>query len=287
MPFIVSFWLCVLIVSVVVLYVISGDLWWRGETQERVWFQTSPVSSPQCQQSPDLPILIFISAGRWWLTTTLHPTCPKLSWTICLCVVLSLATLLCHCALIGWWVPGVDPGLHVTGSWCHLAPESQISTVMLELYSRQIYTVKMVIIPGGSGQICHHLHMMTALWSGDVPRPGDTRLHVTVKCIIDNQPPPPRKCVKWFKIVTSSGIGMTHDNNVGTFRRVSIMISIYQISKNCCNLAFLQRRHSVISGLRQWQNGTQCRLAWWPGRRLHQYLVNVKKFCQVPVKINN
>ena len=62
----------------------------------------------------------------------------------------------------------------------------------------------------------------------------------------------PEKCAKWFKIVTSSGTKMTHDNNVGTIRRVSIMISIYQISKNCCNLAFLQRRHGVISGLSQW-----------------------------------
>lgn len=68
----------------------------------------------------------------------------------------------------------------------------------------------------------------------------------------------PEKCVKWFKIVTSSGIRMTHDNNVGTFRRVSIMISIYQISKNCCNLASLQHRHGVISGLSQWLSVSSC-----------------------------
>ena len=144
----------------------------------------------------------------------------------------------------------------------------------------------MVIIPGDSGHICHHLHMMTAPWSRDLLRPGGRVSQSNVSSV--TSPHHPEKYgAKWFKIVTPSGTRMTHDNNVGTFRRVSIMISIYQISKNCCNLAFLQRRrqHSVISGLSRWFS--QCRLAWWPGRRLHQYLVNVKKFCQVPVKINN
>ena len=48
---------------------------------------------------------------------------------------------------------------------------------------------------------------------------------------------------------------MTHDNNVRTFRSESIMISIYQISKNLCNLAFLQHRHGVIS---DWSHEADC-----------------------------
>ena len=147
----------------------------------------------------------------------------------------------------------------------------------------------LVTVPGLSGNICHHL-LWWQPWSGAQEMfPGPETLSRVSQSNVSSVTSPhhPEKCAKWFKIVTWSGTKMTHDNNVGTIRRVSIMISIYQISKNCCNLAFLQRRHSVISGLRQWQNGTQCRLAWWPGRRLHQYLVIVKKFCQVPVKINN
>ena len=110
----------------------------------------------------------------------------------------------------------------------------------------------LVTVPGHSGKICHHL-LWWQPWSGAQEMfPGPETLSRVSQSNVSSVTSPhhPEKCAKWFKIVTWSGTKMTHDNNVGTIRRVSIMISIYQISKNCCNLAFLQRRHSEISGLR-------------------------------------
>ena len=154
-----------------ICYCVICYIWWlmRRDPGESLVPDITSLQSPVPAVTRPTHFNFYLS-GALVTYNDITPDLPQAAWSIRLCVVLSLATLLWHWPLIGWWVPVVAFWLHVTGSRCHLASESQISTVMLELYSRQIYTVRMVIIPVDSGQICHHLHMMTALWSGDVPR---------------------------------------------------------------------------------------------------------------------
>ena len=126
----VNYWLCLSCLCLVLCYI-----WWLVMTRPRREFGSRHL------QSPDLPILIFITAGRWWLTATLHPTCPKLCWPICHCVVLSLVTF--TLTLASDWLMGglmsplgsMSPGQGVIWPQSH---KYQLCNVR-ELYFRQIY----------------------------------------------------------------------------------------------------------------------------------------------------
>ena len=219
---------------------------WDGETQERVWFQTSPVSAVTRPTHFN-----FYHSGALVTYNDITPDLPQAELSdqsLCCLLIGHLARILASDwlleSLVSPWAPChrvmVSSGSRVTN----------IKIVMLGLYSRQIYTTWSLYLVS--------LAIFVTTCSddslGQEMFPGPETLSRVSQSNVSSVTSPhhPEKCAKWFKIVTWSGTKMTHDNNVGTIRRVSIMISIYQISKNCCNLAFLQRRHGVISGLSQW-----------------------------------
>ena len=177
----------VLIVCLLVCYLVTCD----GETQERVWCQTSPVSAVTRPTHFN-----FYHSGALVTYNDITPDLPQAELgdqsLYCL-LICQLAGILASDWLLGSLVSPQAP--------CHRVMVSSgsrvtnIKTIMLGLYSRQIYTTWSFGHCSWSLGECVTTATDHSPWSGArrCSQARDSEPRVTVKCIIGNQPPPPRK----------------------------------------------------------------------------------------------